>query len=146
MRPKERIPVFFKLIDWKKLKERWNIDLAPILKFDNITEINRYWEENPDQRFGQVLINLGFAPDEFKVWNDEETNILLSQGIAPEEVLYWTSIFNKDETLRNKPVTKLLKDLETNHIKAILETQTHLSDLYIKTFNKILKNRNETIL
>jgi uncharacterized protein YihD (DUF1040 family) len=33
--------------------------------------IQDYWEDNPDQRFGQVLINLGF-PDSLEVWSYED--------------------------------------------------------------------------
>jgi len=36
------------------------------------------------------------------------------------EQFTWTSVLNKDNTTRNKPITKFLKDLDTDHIISIL--------------------------
>jgi len=53
MRPKERIPKLLKLIEkeWEK-------------------------EKNQDMRFGQLLINLGVAPDSLQFWNLEDDLII----------------------------------------------------------------------
>jgi hypothetical protein len=36
--------------------------------------IETYWKENPDLRFGQMLINLGIIPDTLPSWNMEDGN------------------------------------------------------------------------
>lgn len=46
---------------------------------------------------------------------------------------------NGDEPLQ----LKLLKDLSTNHIKAIIETQKHLQKHIVKMFENELEYRNE---
>jgi len=51
MRPKERIPKLLELIKKK-------------------------WEKNPDQRFGQLLINLGISPDNLWFWNLQDDDII----------------------------------------------------------------------
>lgn len=45
--------------------------------------IEEIWENNPDQRFGQLLINLGLFPDSPRNWqieDDEVENCLKSKG------------------------------------------------------------------
>ena len=145
MRPIERIDNFLRSVDFSKLSGRWGLELP-------ITGINRrtrtYWKQNPDQRFGQVLINLGIVSDNLLIWLDEESDILLDQGIAPEDCLYWTSIYDKDDNLLDKPISKLLKDLDTDHIVNIYkyvhtENKRTLSELYNIAFNNILVKRKE---
>lgn len=34
--------------------------------------IETYWNKNPDQRLGQILINLGVAYDSFQHWTVED--------------------------------------------------------------------------
>lgn len=142
MRPVERIDNFLKLVDWLKVSERWSITPLDLYKALDVNNYLEYWKENPDQRIGQVLINLELIPDSFKIWNDEESDILIDQGVAPEDCLYWTSIFNKDNQKLLQPITKLISDLETDHINAILvDPRLRLDALYIKAFNNVLENR-----
>ena len=139
MRPIERIDNFLEKVDYDKLFQRWFGTDMPntfIVSQDTI----KYWFDNPDQRFGQVLINLQLIPDNIRVWTDEESDILINQGIPPEECLYWTSIFDKDENLLEKPITRLIKDLELNHIKKILKIfYPKLSENYRKAFDNVLQ-------
>ena len=143
MRPIERINNFLKLVDLYKLADRWKIDFDLFRKMLNGNRyFELYWQSNPDQRFGQVLINLSLIPDSFQAWNDEEDDILAAQGIPPEQYLYWTSIFNKDGQKLLEPVTRLISDLETDHINNILvDPRLKLSPLYIQVFNNILQYR-----
>ena len=50
--------------------------------------IEKYWKSDPDQRFGQLLINIGILPDFPKIWNleDETIEIWLKEKI---EYLLW---------------------------------------------------------
>jgi hypothetical protein len=34
--------------------------------------IEEIWQNYPDQRFGQLLINIGIAKDDFRCWNLED--------------------------------------------------------------------------
>ncbi len=127
MRPIERIDNFLNKVNWSKLQERWNITFSTFLEgliqirsSINETELYKYWIENPDQRIGQVLINLGIVPDNTKIWNDEEAEILMSQGLPIEECVYWISHLDKDNKPLTKSVSRLLKDLDTDHILNII--------------------------
>jgi len=37
--------------------------------------IEEIWEKTPDQRFGQLLINLGLAKDDFNTWQNEDSSL-----------------------------------------------------------------------
>ena len=143
MRPIERIDNFLNKVNWDKLWIRWNyIEFNDTLRNKTLDDIIKYWKENPDQRIGQVLINLNLIPDRMDIWLDEEDSILLDQGIAPEECLYWTSIFNKDNERLLEPITKLICELEINHINTILtSSRLNLSDLYKQAFKNVLTKK-----
>jgi hypothetical protein len=149
MRPIERIDNFLNKVDWSILKDKWSIEWT---YFDDILsqpltycKFRKYWKENPDQRIGQVLINLGLIPDLFQAWNDEESEILEAQGLAPEEYLFWGSIYDKD--MNPIPLTqRLIKDMDTDHIEKVLSLFTgekrKLTTEYITAFTNVLKSRN----
>lgn len=120
MRPIERIDNFLAKVDWFKLVHRWNIDNFDEVLLNHFNKIVEYWKSNPDQRFGQVLINLGLVQDKLNIWTDEESDILIGQGIPPREVYFWTSRFDKEGNLLEVPKTKLIKDLDTEHLVAII--------------------------
>ena len=146
MRPKERIDNFLKLVDWGKLFNDWKIPLEAWGKVLNApNDIEDYWTENPDQRIGQVLINLGLVPDDLKIWIQEEEDILIDQGVAPEDCLYWTSYYDANMQLLPEPITRLVKELEPDHIHAIFEMcRGRLSKNYITAFDNVLdKKENE---
>ena len=91
MRRTERIPIFLELLDWGKFVDKYKIDYNPReLYTDWILRITIKWLENPDWRFGQLLINLHIAPDG-GLWNKEEGEILEEQGIDPRKYLLWGS-------------------------------------------------------
>ena len=75
------------------------------------------WEKNPDLRFGQMLINEGIVMDDIRTWSMEISTYPLPHENM-REVQTWGS--------RGKDV--FIKDLDTDHIKAILETQNHIKD------------------
>jgi hypothetical protein len=150
MRVLERIDNFLSKVDWGKLNDRWELrKLIPDLKSVLTTQINptlvEYWKENYDMRFGQVLINLNIVPDNMKIWGDEDEDILLDQGLAPEEVYYWGSNYDKDMNLLPKTIYRLIKDLDTDHIeniyKYVFDTGGRLSMNYRIAFNNVLKSR-----
>lgn len=38
-----------------------------------LKELERVWNDVPDMRFGQLLINLGIVDDSFRVWNIQDS-------------------------------------------------------------------------
>jgi hypothetical protein len=150
MKPIERIDNFIKLVDWKKLAERWLF--SPVLLFGktpyaDIIDIDviPYWKSNPDQRIGQVLINLGLVTDELKVWLDEEHDVLISQGILPEKCVYWGVNYDKDHNRLPKTQWKLIDELNTDHIETIINEvesgKYKLADDLITIFKSVLLKR-----
>lgn len=142
MRPIERIDNFLEKVDWNSLYESWG------LIFDNkkyyyledfIKLFKEYWKENPDQRIGQVLINLGIIPDG-DYWNDEESTILKSQGYPPEDYLFWTSIYDENGELLDEPITRLVADLTPEHILRIIEYQNRNNAILPEWYNKAFEN------
>lgn len=144
MRPKERIKPFFDLVDWKQLQKRWNVKFP--IKLDVLIDIGKYWNLYPDQRIGQVMINLGYIPDRMDIWLDEEWEVLRDQGIAPEEFLTWTSHYDKEGNKLKEPITRLIKDLDIEHINNILNSDLlYLNEETSTIFKNELKRRNENM-
>jgi hypothetical protein len=145
MRPIERIDNFLRKVSWKQLGERWSMDLHFLEKSQEYntelyTNFLDYWVDNSDQRIGQALINLTLIPDNMKAWIDEESDILIDQGIAPEECLYWTSLYDKDNVILDEPITRLVKDMDVSHINRILEQiPNRLSENMKQAFQNVIK-------
>jgi len=152
MRPKERIPIFLKLVDWNKLLvERWEIKEINGIEFKSRS--NDYykhvfedeWLKVPDQRIGQLMINSGFLPDQMNIWMDEEHDILHDQGIDTKEFLLWGVNFDKDRNKLPETQWKLCTELETDHIAKILDEVNEglyvIGKLYTDTFESILDER-----
>ena len=131
MRPIERIDNFLEKVDWNTLFNNWGLQFDNkkyyyIEDFQKLFE--KYWKENPDRRIGQVLSDLNILPNyedpksygAHTWWTDEESDILISQCIAPEDCLYWTSIFDKEGNELDMPVTRLVSSLSKEHIGNIL--------------------------
>lgn len=131
MRPPERIDNFLVKVDWNTLMDRWGIDKEFIKRICYATNptIVEYWKENPDQRIGQVLINLNLLPDKLNIWTDEESDILIDQGIPPREVYFWTSYYDKDMQRLPEPKRKLIKDLDYDHLNNIIK---HFKECLVK--------------
>lgn len=150
MRPKERIPVFLSLVDWETLAERWDIDVDLI---NNILDsegklsksLTEYWLKNYDLRFGQMLINFQFIPDNIKRWCDEESAILDDQGIARREFVHWGRAYDENRKPLDKLEWILIKDMSKSHIEAILSDianhRMNIPSYYKELFEQELKLR-----
>jgi hypothetical protein len=101
--------------------------IKPFIKY-----IQEYWLKNPDQRFGQLLINLGLVEDSVVTWNCEMTDYTLPHEVI-RGIQTWGT-YGKKGTFGKKDI--FIKDLLTDHIKAILKTQEHISD----ELRDVLKN------
>ena len=120
----------------KKLHENWNL-------------IEKEWLKSPDQRFGQLLSNLGLVSKEIEnhIWNIDEDDWLIQNGYCNiEDIKFWGVNYYKNGKQRKTTKFKLLKDLDTDHIKNIIkffEKYNALEQLnikYLEYFNKRIKN------
>lgn len=152
MRNPDRIPIILENIDWfnflKFLSEKF--DDFSLSESENIAkEIISYgndnikimWASQPDQRLVQLLFNLNFLKQVCSpgLYNYEETDYFITQKILkPEEILFWGT-YGKDG---KSPLRWIkLKDMESAHIEACLNTQPKMSPLYRQTMLKILRQR-----
>lgn len=145
MRPKERISIFIQKVNFDFLEQRWDTDIPQTLRGDIVNpdgEIQKYWYENYDQRFGQVLINLGLISDHLPIWVDEELDILVSQGTPKREVFLWGNNYDKDMNLLPKTIWKPICELSTEHIQAIVDGGwVDKNPIYKEVFEEELKLR-----
>lgn len=91
------------------------------------------WIKNPDLRLGQLLENAGvnFYTEDL---TDLVENFHEVYGTSP--TLWWTYGINGDEPLHYLE----LADMETDHIKAIVKTQTQISkELRDKFVNEVIR-------
>lgn len=121
-----------------------NIFLITTLKL-KLSEIEKYWKENSDQRLGQVLHNLCMVPQETgnNIYHIEEDDWLIKNGYCNiEDIKFWGVNYYKNGKKRKTVKFKLLKDLDIDHIKNIIkffEDQNMLHKLnkeYLEYFNK----------
>lgn len=61
------------------------------------------------------------------------------------EYLVWGKNYDKDMNRLPKTEYVFIKDLTTDHIEAILKTQTRISDFYKEVFNDEMKLRKENV-
>lgn len=100
--------------------------IKPFMKY-----LEKKWLESPDLRFGQFLINEGIVSDDIRTWSLE-----ISDYPIPHEVMREIQTWDKRlECWKVKDI--FIKDLDTDHIVAILKTQFHIKDTKIEI---ILKN------
>jgi len=151
-KPIERINPFLDFIypEFEKLlfniykleitKDEYYKFLGNFVSQTNIVE--KYWLENPDLRFSQVLINLGIIPNIPGVWYYiEEDEILEQLGIESREYLLWGQNYDKNIKLLPKTIRKPIKDLTTEHIQAILDGGYAGNKKYLECFKNELKLR-----
>lgn len=102
--------------------------IVPFLKM-----LEKKWLESPDQRFGQLIINLGLVKDDIQTWQAE-----ISDYPLPHEIMRGIQTWGTNgKHGSGKYEEKYIKDLETSHIKAILKTQKHIKGTSIE---RVLKN------
>ena len=113
--------------------------------YNNWGKIKEEWLKSPDQRFGQLLSNLGLVSKNVEnyTWNIEEDDWLIRNGYCNiENIKFWGVNYYKNGKKRKSTKYKLLKDLDKDHIKNIIkwfEDQNALHRLnkeFLKYFNK----------
>ena len=161
MRRPERISIILNNISWFNFLQqmtklnKMDADLKRLV--DKITlnlyEIHDYWKQYPDLRLTQVLVNLNLMPNTPGTWYyTEETQWMIENEILePREILFWGRNFTKTMKKLNKTQWILIKDMDTEHIKAVVEGHNHPLKLpwckepYLTYFKNELKLRNEKV-
>ena len=150
MRNSKRIPICLKLLFQNKILHHFlntkvtkKVELLSILH-QNWELIEKKWNNNPDQRFGQLLSNVNLVDKEIEnhIWNIEEDDWLIQNGYCNiEDIKFWGINYYKNGKQRKTTKFILLKDLDINHIKNIIiffEKYNSLDKLnkpYLEYFN-----------
>ena len=149
MRNSKRIPICLKLLFQNKILHHFlntkvtkKVELLSVLH-QNWELIEKEWLKSPDQRFGQLLSNLGLVSKEIEnyIWNIEEDDWLIQNGYCNiEDIKFWGVNYYKNGKQRKTTKCVLLKDLKTDHIQNIikfLEGRLHRIPVkYLEYFNK----------
>ena len=109
--------------------------------FNHMKKIHR---EKPFLRFSQVLQIYGLYKEGF--WFFIEDDVMLMKFVEPREVLFWGNNYSKKGNRLKKTNWILIKDMNTEHIKAVLEGNFTNNLVYLKAFDdelKLRKNENE---
>ena len=148
MRNSKRIPVVLDLMLNKEILLHFlNTSSQKLIDdlYNNWEEIKEAWLKSPDQRFGQLLSNLGLVPKDIKdyIWNIEEDDWLIKNDYCNiEDIKFWGINYYKNGKKRKSTKYKLLKYLDINHIENIIiffEKYNSLDKLnkeYLEYFNK----------
>ena len=145
MRNPNRIPIVLKFFRENPVQLSMFLYNNKLTKSPVLSEaFEKYWLENPDLRLGQALINSAITPDGL-AWNKEEVDWLIDHDYFKfEELNFWGSNYDKEGNLLPKTRYKLLKDLDTDHIQAILEfckdRTNKINSNYLEYFNKRLND------
>jgi len=146
MRRPERIPIVLANIDWEKfltiVDEKPSDDTLKGV-FENLPKIEDYWTEHPDVRLGQLLVNMELAPDE--LWNLEEDQWMVdTDQIDAKDIMFWGVNYTKDMVQLPETEFRLIRDLNTEHIEAILDGGfVSRNPIYEGYFENELERRNE---
>ena len=118
--------------------------------YNNWGKIKEEWLKSPDQRFGQLLSNLGLVPKNVEnyIWNIEEDDWLIKNGYCNiEDIKFWGINYYKNGKQRKSTKYKLLKDLDDDHIRNIIKffednnAINQLNKEYLEYFNKRINDR-----
>lgn len=150
MRNKERIPIILKNIEWETFLidmfgKDYDRDILTHLK-SVLPQLKEYWSEYYDMRIGQALINMGVIPDSLKAWHVEGTEWMIDNKLVKSrDILFWGVNYTKEMEQLPKTDWRLIKDLDTEHIQAILDGgYVRYNDYYKENFENELKFRNDT--
>lgn len=109
--------------------------IKPFMKW-----LTKEWENAPDYRFGQLLVNLGIVEDGIKTWNMEISDYPIPHEVMRELQTWGT--YGKNGLGEFRLVK--ISELDTEHIKNILKTQKHIKKTKIEKILKAeLKFRNK---
>jgi len=125
MRNKHRIPLFLRRLDLEKLFYSCNIE-SPANRLELIKshvyaqDFISYWQDSPDLRFGQLMVNDGFSEFE-SVYHTEEDEILRLCGLSLPESLIWGSNYFEDGSRRKETLYRFVDELDDKHLATLVD-------------------------
>lgn len=153
MRSELRIEPFLRRLDLPELikhiypdasKEELGNMVDKSMEIINAEDFVINWQNNPDLRFGQLMFNLGcsfFDP----IYNMEEYEILMDCGLPISKSLQWISYLDKDGHLLDKPISRFIDELDTDHlrtmVKEFFEGTRSYNEYIIDIFTKEIEAR-----
>jgi len=155
MRSQHRIEPFLKKVDIDKLISIIDNDQENKLTINEANELSNsvkdylsknteFWKNNYDLRFGQLLFNAGFNYFD-SIYTLEEPEILMMCGYDDVESYGWVSLLNSEGELLEKPVFRFFNELDTDHLKKMMEEADKGVRYYsidtINLFEKVLESR-----
>jgi len=89
----------------------------------NLDKLAAEWKKHPDMRLTQMLITFFGLPNFPGFWfYKEEDEELINKGmIEARDILFWGSNYTKKGKKREETVWKPIRNLDTDHIKAIFK-------------------------
>ena len=111
-------------------------------------EVEEYWKESHDQRFGQLLVNMSKLYHFSSCYHQEEDDWLIDKGyINVEDIKFWGQNYTKDMVKLDKTNWVLLRDLTTDHIKGLIkffvEQGKTINPKYLEYFESRVKTSLE---
>jgi hypothetical protein len=154
LRNSKRLPILWKFFLKKKNFKLYLRDIVQIdskneiehlteVFFEKYKEAKAFHKINPDLRFSQIIQTFVVYKQGFWYYIEDDI-MLIKLGLEPREILYWKSFLTKELKKLKKVKVKLIKDLETDHIQAILAGNHTYNLMYLKAFNQELKLRKES--
>ncbi len=126
-------------------------DIPEIVKRweNNWDKFKTFWKNNTQLRLSQVLINLDIMdnyPGVYYYYTDTAT--IISAGLLEERDIYlWGNNYDKSGNKLNSVKYILIKNIETEHIKKIIEEvenqKLYVSEKYLKLFVRELQRRKD---
>lgn len=129
MRIVERIPLFLSRVNLDSiLLKLWHTteDQEEAVNFDSIIEFvysdtfKDYWTSNPDLRFGQAMVNLGYNIFD-PLYHKEEYEVLMLCGYSRPESYIWGSNYNEDGSVREKTLYRFIDELGDKHLATMVD-------------------------
>lgn len=151
MRTAYRIEPFLSKLDLDRLLNLPELNIKPseiedikhIIE-DGMEEIKKFWLDNPDLRFGQMMFNLGFNVLE-PLYHLEENQVLKKCGFSDSESIGWLSYLNEYGDMLPTPKYRYVSDLGTDHLKKMVDEGNNGERFYsidiLKIFSKELTER-----
>jgi hypothetical protein len=144
MRTPQRIPIYLELLKNKKLiiNEK-EVDFS-LIDFKLLSDA---WEEYPDWRLTQLLVNTGIIPNTRGFWYYmEDHEFLMNLRFEIREVVLWGTNYTEAMIRLPETIWRPIKDLTTAHIEAILEGNwVRKESIYFEYFtNELNLRKNES--
>jgi hypothetical protein len=122
------------------LESKSEIEYWSEVFYEKFKDIKIFHQVNPFLRFSQVLQFFNLYKEGFWFFIEDEA-VLMSLGVEPREVLYWGNNYSAKGNRLKKTNWMLIKDMNTEHIKAVLDGNFINNLVYLKAFNDELKLR-----